>query len=77
MIETSVLIAGVITGLTACVKQIGCPSQWLPIVAVVIGGVLGYLIMGHDVVSVVTGLFTGLVTQGLVSRVDHVVEKIG
>jgi hypothetical protein len=69
MIEYGLLIAG----LTEVVKIAGCPSKYLPIVAVVIGGLVGYVFLGQDLSSVGLGLMGGLATTGLVNRADHLV----
>lgn len=77
MIDTGLLIAGIITGLTQVVKKTGLiPDNWLPLVAVLIGGILGYLILGHDAMSVAIGLFSGLVTTGMVSAIKGEINKV-
>lgn len=74
----------IITGLTEVAKMAGIPAKYLPVLAIIIGGLMGGVgayFAGGDLNTVynaiLTGVMAGLVTTGLVRRVDHVAKKIG
>ena len=66
-----------IIGITAMSKDIGVPSKWLPVLAVILGGVLNCGLL--KVVSfecAMGGMFVGLVSTGLVSATSNIAKKI-
>lgn len=80
MIEIGLMI----TGLTEVAKMAGLPARFLPAFAVILGVTIGgssAFFAGADINTIytaaITGLGAGLVTTGLVRRVDHVAKKIG
>jgi len=73
-------IAAVIVGLTEMVKKFGLPSQYCPLIAVVIGiaVVVGEEVKngGQDYYSAVfRGLLIGLTSTGLYATTDKMVTK--
>ena len=72
MIELGLLIGG----LTEVFKILGVDTKYLPTIAVLLGAVLGFLTIGRDVPGVLTGIVAGLVTTGIVNRVDSLASKI-
>lgn len=73
----------IITGLTEVAKMAGLPSKYLPAFAVMLGLFIGgasAFFAKADTNAIwtaaLTGMCAGLVTTGLVRRVDHVANKI-
>lgn len=68
-----------IWGLTQAVKKAGCPGDYLPVVAILIGILLevGELwSSGFIVQPIVQGALNGLIATGIVSVVDDRIKKI-
>jgi hypothetical protein len=67
-----------VVGLTQMVKDLfkhySIPTEWLPLVATLIGTVFGYFIVGGWQ-GALTGTVVGLTTTGLVKKVDEYVKK--
>lgn len=69
-------IALLIAGLTQVAKMSGLPSKFLPAFAVVLGAGLGY-VSTWTFYGATNGVMAGLVTTGLVNRLDAVATKAG
>lgn len=73
--EDFTVIAAVTVGLTEMVRRLGVPSKFLPLVALIVGGVAGGTL--HMVPpGIVRGLLFGLVATGMVSTTFRGLEKI-
>ena len=71
-LELSALIAGA----TQVFKQVGVPSKYLPVIAVVISTGLSLLIAKTFNIDVaLQGFATGLATTGVIGLVDHRLSK--
>jgi membrane associated rhomboid family serine protease len=69
-----------VIGLTAMFKKIGIPSNWLPVIAVILGTVIGVVPFIYSpyqaiIQAAAQGALTGLCATGLVAAVDGRLEK--
>lgn len=66
-----ITISGIALGLTSVLSQTGLPSRFKPIVSIIIGIGVAYLLSNnfHQVQSIVDGLIGGLTASGLWSGV--------
>lgn len=70
-------LAVVVTGLTQVVKMTELlPPKFLPVVAVIVGAVGGVILnLQSPLFGLLNGLVVGLVSAGVVNRVDEYFKK--
>jgi len=69
--------SALIIGLTQIVKMNNCPSQLLPIVAVILGAVIHPAVsMNWTIQNIAFGAFLGLTTTGIIDFGTKTIEKI-
>lgn len=77
---TPVAQVALIIGIAEIVKQIGCPTRWIPLVDLALGllsgiGVYGFA-LDHGIVNgIMVGLALGLSACGLFSGIKNMTEK--
>jgi len=57
------ILTTIVVGITEVAKRIGAPTKYLPLIALVIGVILGYGTAGVD--GIITGIIGGLMACGL------------
>jgi len=70
-------VAGLVFSLTGAIKLAGMPTRFLPLVAILFGGLINPLYNGMTVVNILIGLAIGAGTTVAVAEVHDVAEKIG
>ena len=71
-----ITLSALIVGCTQVVKQAGVPAKYLPLVAIILGGIINPLVIGViDVSSVLNGIAIGLATTGIIDLVDNKLTK--
>jgi hypothetical protein len=67
-------LALVIAGLCECVKKVGLPSKYLPLLSAILGGLL-YGAMSLTLDSICMGIIQGLTVSGVISVIDRRLQK--
>lgn len=70
--EVSALIAGI----TQCVKQIGVPAKYLPLIAILAGVIVKVSVEGPNIDAMVSGMAIALGVTGGVGVVKDALPKI-
>lgn len=70
------MLATFVFGSTQVLKMAGLPSKWLPVMAILLGGLInGVQYLDYSLAfiarEVVFGMFTGLTTTGIIDFVKH------
>lgn len=68
------LIPFLIMGLTQATKGI-IPKRYIPVMALVVGGVLGSLALGFNANGIITGIISALVAMGMWSGAKATITK--
>ena len=63
------IVVALVLGITQAFKIAGLPKRFVPIVAVILGGVIAGIIAGFTSSIVITGVTAGLMAMGLWSGV--------
>lgn len=63
------IVVALVLGITQAFKIAGLPKRFVPIVAVVLGGVIAGILAGFTSSIVITGVTAGLMAMGLWSGV--------
>jgi len=76
MIEVGIIVA-VIIGLIQAIKAIGLPSQFAPIISIMLGVIASYFVGEPGAIGVVVfnGVMYGLMASGLYSGVKATVSQ--
>lgn len=64
--QLAVIVPSVV-GITQAVKVAGLPSRFLPLFAILLGGVLCYGAFGQDLINILYGIGEGIIATGLVN----------
>lgn len=77
IITYSGVISGFVLGLTHIAKTSGVPSKRLPIIATLLGLILGFVVMGvsNYVLAILVGLQSAFTAMGIHSGVSSVSKK--
>lgn len=70
MEQVLLLVVGLTQMVKSLFKHYDVPTEWLPLVATLIGTGFGFLILGGWQ-GALAGLITGLTTTGLVKKADE------
>ena len=68
MISDTAILVALILGLTEIIKRVGCPTKFIPIVAIILGVILNFLGKWIGVASselAIGGIMAGLMAMGL------------
>jgi len=65
----------IILGITEVGKRLGIPTQYSPLIAILIGVVFAGLISGFDVESILQGIVYGLSASGLWSGTKSILSS--